>query len=303
MSTATPTPAPRLSIVYLNYNRVADTQQTTEQLRALTAERDDIEVIAVDNGSSDGTLAYLQTQQTWLHLIETGYNAGIAGYNQGFAQARGDYLLVLDDDSCPADSATLDRLITQLDQQPTLGVVACRIEDGQGKPALTWHLPLTDTAGPSMAFIGCGFAIRRDLFAAIGWYPEAFFLYQNEIEVAIQVRRQGYEIHYDPSCRVIHRGTPADRPNWRRIYYPTRNTIWLIRRYFPRPAAFYLIASRLCIGLVRALQCHELTWYYRAVREAFKEPVPAEILPKRLRHELDAFWRQNSLWHQLTGHR
>ncbi len=296
----TTTSHPRLSIVFLNFNRVAETRRTTEHLKELTASRADIEVIAVDNASGDGTGEYLDSQRDWLRVVAMPGNQGIAGYNEGFRQARGDYILVLDDDSHPLDHATLDRLIEHLDADPRVGAVACAIENDAGQPARTWHLPEeSDSPGPSMAFVGCGFAIRRDLFESVGWYPERFFLYQNEIEVAIRVRRAGYTIHYDPLCRVVHREAPAGRTSWRRVYYPTRNTIWLIRRYFPFPVAAYLIASRLCFGLVRALQARQMNWYYKAVREAFGEAVPAETLPHGLRKELKEFWKQNSLWHQL----
>ncbi|MEM7015986.1 MAG: hypothetical protein AAF512_01450 [Pseudomonadota bacterium] len=111
----------------------------------------------------------------------------------------------------------------------------------------------------------------------------------------------GYKIYYDPECQVVHREAPTRRPNWRRVYYPTRNTIWVIRRYFPFPMAAYLIATRLCIGFVRAIQCREFRWYYRAIREGLNTPVKAEILPKSLRQELESFWKNNSLWHQLTS--
>jgi GT2 family glycosyltransferase len=291
-----------LSIVFLNYNRISETRHTLEQLHKICSHRTDIEIIAVDNGSTDGTLEFLNTQTDWIKVISTGANLGIAGYNIGFEQSIGKYILVLDDDSYPADQKTLDNLITYLDQNPQMGVVACQIENPEGEIVHTWHLPLEDQPQNSLAFIGCGFAIRRDLFKEVGWYPEDFFLYQNEIDVAIKVRRAGFQIFYAPTCRVVHRGKPSDRPNWRRIYYPTRNTIWLIRRYFPLSSSFYLIFSRLCIGLVRALQCQELGWYFKAVREAFQTPIPVQVLPKPLRRELNPFWRQNSLWHQLTGH-
>jgi GT2 family glycosyltransferase len=66
------------------------------------------------------------------------------------------------------------------------------------KPQWSWHLPISDTFCRSPFFIGCGFLIRRELFAKIGWYPDDFFLYQNEIDVSFQVRLQGYDIYYDP---------------------------------------------------------------------------------------------------------
>ncbi len=298
-----PPACPRLSIVFLNYNRLDDTRYTLTHLKQLLAARSqaDIEVIAVDNASSDGTAEYLRTEAHWVNVIEMPDNTGIAGYNEGFKQARGDYLLVLDDDSHPVDNATLDRLLQHLDNNPKLGAVACRIEDAQLQRVWTWHLPKNDQAGESMAFVGCGFAIRRDLFEQVGWYPADFFLYQNEIAVSIEVLHAGYQIYYDPQCRVIHRASPTGRASWRRVYYPTRNTIWLIRRYFPYPVAAYLICSRLCLGLLRAIQSLEFKWYYRAVREAFAAPIEQQPLSPSLRKQLDTFWRQNSVWHQLTG--
>ena len=291
---------PKLSIVFLNYNRLAETQRTVMSLRSLVANRDDIEVIAVDNGSADGTKAYLRSNAYWLTVVEMNHNMGIAGLNEGFKHAIGDYVLVLDDDSHPHDEASLDILISCLDTRPEVGVVACRIESPDGQPVRTWHLPRTDRPGTSMAFVGCGFAIRRKLFERVGWYPERFFLYQNEIEVAICVMREGYQIYYEPRCRVVHRESITGRASWRQVFFPTRNTIWIIRRYFPFPEAAYLIFSRLCMGFIRAVQSGEFKWYYKAVKDAFGEQIKPEVLPQSLYRGLSTFWKQNSLWHQLT---
>ncbi len=288
----------KLSIVFLNYNRVSETRYTVEWLKKLLQHRQDVEVIAIDNGSTDGTKDFLQ-DQTWLHSIILDSNTGIAGYNLGFEQAKGDYILVLDDDSHPIDNHTLDRIIQRLEAQSEIGIIACQIESPDGKPVCTWHLPQNNRSGISMAFVGCGFAIRRQLFKQVGWYPEEFFLYQNEIEVAIRVAKLGYQIHYDSQCRVVHRHSPQGRSNWRRVYYPTRNTIWIIRRYFPYPIAAYLITSRLCIGLIRAIQSKEFKWYYKAVKEAFNLPIQRQILSTNLQKTFEPFYQQNSLWHQL----
>ena len=289
---------PKLSIVFLNYNRAAETQYTIEWLEKLLQHRQDVEVIAVDNGSSDGTKDVLQ-RYTWVHSISLDENTGIAGYNVGFEQAKGDYILVLDDDSHPVDNQTLDRLIQRLENETDIGIIACQIESPEEKPVCTWHLPEDNRSGLSVAFVGCGFAIRRQLFKQVGWYPEEFFLYQNEIEVAIRVAKLGYKIYYDPQCRVVHRHSPQGRSNWRRVYYPTRNTIWIIRRYFPYPAASYLIMSRLCMGLIRAIQAKEFKWYYKAVNEAFSFPIQRQVLSISLQKNFEPFYQQNSLWHQL----
>lgn len=289
----------RISIVILNYNRVEETRYTVDRLRELTAGRNDSEVIAVDNGSSDGTGTYLQSQADFLTPVILPDNRGIAGCAAGFELARGDYILVLDDDSHPRDSATLDRLVDHLDSLPDTGVVACRIENSEGDRLPSWHLPHKDERGASMAFVGCGFAIRRHLFEEIGWYAGHLFLYQNDVDLAFQVYLKGFSIIYDPDCRVVHRVASANRCRERQVFYATRNSLWLIRAYYTGLGKAYLLTSRILIGLVRALQFVEPAAYLRGLREGLNAPVERRPLPARLHQVFAPFWRQNSLLHQL----
>jgi GT2 family glycosyltransferase len=291
----------KLSIVFLNYNRLEETRVTVNQLRSLARDRADIEVIAVDNGSTDGTPLFLKQHADWMRLLLLEGNTGIGGLNEGFRLARGDVIMVLDDDSHPGDAATLDHVVEILDAQPDIGVVACRIVAPNGESVRTWHLPEEDVPGPSMAFVGCGFAIRRELFERIGWFPEAFFLYQNEIETAIRVMKEGYQIHYEPACRVIHRESETGRPSWRRVYFPTRNSLWIIRRYFHLPQSLLMIASRLFFGLIRALQFSQLRWYLKAVRDGFGVKIHREPLTAAIYRRLNPFKENNSLYYHLKS--
>ncbi|MDM8569034.1 glycosyltransferase, partial [Thiotrichales bacterium HSG1] len=60
---------PKLSIVFLNYNRITETRYTINKLSRLLENRHDIEVIAIDNGSDDGTSDFLQTQTDWMRVV------------------------------------------------------------------------------------------------------------------------------------------------------------------------------------------------------------------------------------------
>ncbi len=288
----------KLSIIFLNYNRIAETRQTTLHLLQQCADRPEFEIIAIDNGSIDGTADFLQ-QQTRIRSILLQDNTGIAGYRPGFSAATGEYILVLDDDSCPKDISGIDAALQRMDTNPLIGITACHIETPDGTQQWSWHLPKTKQLSSSPFFIGCGFIIRRDLFQKIDWYPDEFFLYQNEIDVSFKVRQLGFSIIYDPNCIIVHRGTPNQRPGWRRVFYPTRNTLWLIRRYYPKPMAWYLLISRLMIGLYRAISFGETTCYFQAVREGLSRPVSQTPLSHNLCKELSAFWKQNSIFHQI----
>ena len=296
-----PSVHPKLSIVFLNYNRLEETRTTVQQLMNINRDRTDIEVIAVDNGSTDGTPAFLQQHSDWMRVLILDCNTGIGGLNKGFHIATGDYIMVLDDDSHPRDTATIDNLIKCLDCRPDVGVVACRIEHPDGTPFRTWHLPEVDAPGPSAAFVGCGFAIRRDLFQQIGWFPDHFFLYQNEVETAIRVIQCGFGIHYDPSCRVVHRESEVGRTSWRQVYFPTRNTIWIIRRYFKMPEALLMLASRILFGFVRAVQTGQMRCYCLAVKEGLNEKIHQDLLPRDLSRRLRIFKRHNNVFYHLMG--
>ncbi len=287
-----------LSIVFLNYNRIDETRVTTKQLLNIVKHRNDIEIIAVDNGSEDGTAEFLQNQVN-IQAVILHDNTGIAGYNKGFELARGKYILVLDDDSCPANEKTLDDAIEYLHMHKKTGVVACYIKTPDNIQQWSWHLPPSIKKTTSPFFIGCGFFIRRYLFKQIGWYPESFFLYQNEIDVAFKIYQAGFEIQYLPDCQIIHRGYPNQRSGWRRVFYPTRNTIWLIRTYYQGLQASYLILSRLLIGLLRAIQFNEMSTYFKAIYGAFKKPVKKQPLTLEIQHKTQVFWKQNSIYHQI----
>ncbi|NOQ64645.1 MAG: glycosyltransferase [Methyloprofundus sp.] len=288
----------KLSIVFLNFNKLEETQFTSRQLKTLCTNRQDIEIIAVDNGSTDGTAEYLQ-QQSHITTLLLPDNTGIAGYNIGFNKACGEFLLILDDDSCPMNLKGIEHAIQILEQQQEVGLIAAHIQSPDGSPQWSWHLPQSTQVTHSPFFIGCGFIIRRELFAQIDWYPEDFFLYQNEIAVSFQVRLQGYDIVYDPDCIIVHRGIPSQRPSERRIFFPTRNTLWLLRRYYPQPQLSYLIFSRLVIGLIRAISFGELKSYLKAVREGLSTPIQKTPLSTKIQLDCLPFWKQNSLIHQL----
>ena len=289
-----------LSIVFLNFNRVAETRETVQCLRSIIGGREDIEIVAVDNGSEDGTRQYLE-QQTDVILISLRENKGIQGYNKGFSRARGKYLLVLDDDSSPRDLKGIELAMSLLDSRPEIGLVAFHIENPDRTPQWSWHLPELSVAGRSPFFIGCGFMIRRRLFAAIGWYPADFFLYQNEIDVAFKLKQRHFELYYHPDCRIIHRGRPGNRPGWRRIFFPTRNTLLLIRTYYHGATAGYMIFSRLVIGFVRSLYFRKPIAFFRAATEGLLKPVRKTPLSQRTRQTCAPFFNQNSLWHHLVG--
>jgi hypothetical protein len=138
------TSSTKLSIIFLNFNKLAETRLTSNTLQALCKDRQDIEIIAVDNGSSDGTAEFLQAQPHLISILLPD-NSGIAGYSAGFQRAKGEYLLVLDDDSNPTSLSHLDKVLEKFSQHPHIGIIAAHIITPEGTPngAGTYHKQIT----------------------------------------------------------------------------------------------------------------------------------------------------------------
>lgn len=287
-----------VSIVFLNYNRLAETKITVEKLLGCKDELNGIEIIAVDNGSTNGTGEYLSGLGDRVKTVLLDRNLGIDGYNRGFEIAQGDVIIVLDDDS-HVEPGTIKRVKQLFSEEQTLGIVAFKIVDSSGQRFNTWHIPSDDVYQDSFAFVGCGFAIRRNLFKKIGFYPGDFFLYHNEIYVAIKAKLLKYRIVYDPLCVAVHRTAVLSRDPARRIYYTLKNSLNLIWMYYPLFIATYMTLSRIIISYTHALV--HLKWGVatRALLD-FISSKPRRIpLKKDERSFLKPFFYQNSIFHRI----
>lgn len=285
-----------MTIVFLNYNRIEETRITVEKLLSCKKVVTDIEIIAVDNCSTDGTGGYLSGVDG-IRAVLLNKNFGIEGYNRGFELASGDIILVLDDDSHTCVD-TIKHVKKLFEQEGDIGLVAFRILDKKGDRFNTWHIPSKDFFQDSFAFVGCGFAIRRELFREIGFYPERFFLYHNEIYVSLNVKLKGYRVVYDPQCVAVHRTEGQPRDSSRRIFYTLRNSLILIWMYYPWPEALYLTVSRLIISCALALAHLKPGVAIKAFGDFLSNPPLRQTLSRQQRLLLKPFFYQNSILHR-----
>lgn len=213
--------APRASVVIPVYNHF---EHTLACLRAIAAHPPaaDIEIVVVDDGSSDGTQASLQ-QIAGLRYQRRDRNGGfIAACNDGASIARGDYLVFLNNDTVP-QPGWLDVLLSTFDSQPGTGMAGSRLvyPDGRLQEAggVIWRDGSADKLGrlraanePEFSFVrrvhycsGAALAIPRALFESIGGfdarYTPAFY---EDTELAMQVRERGLEVICQPASVVVH---------------------------------------------------------------------------------------------------
>lgn len=220
-----------LSIVVLSYNRRAALASTLRNLRGL-APAAGAELIVVDNASSDGSSELVLREFPGVQLIRLGQNIGVAGFNRGVAAARGELVLILDDDACP-DAPSLSSAIDHLRMHRDCAAVALhpvhpRTAASEWPFARSINPGRTADAWPVM---GAGNLVKREAWIEAGGYDERFFLYRNDTDLAMKLLALGHRVAFSPSWVVWHDSPAAARksPRWCRL--ATRNWLWLTRRH------------------------------------------------------------------------
>ncbi len=258
------TASPHLSVIVVSYNAAADLDRC---LRSLLAEqREDREIVVVDNGSTDGSPALVRERFPAVRLVENSVNRGFgSGANIGARLARGTFLAFLNQDTT-VEPGWADRLVDALRADPTVGLATSKIllrqapdrintcgNDvhcsgltlcrGAGQPRSALAAPATVAA-----VSGAAFAIRRDLFQALGGFDESFFLYLEDTDLSLRAQLAGYTCAYVPSSVVYHDYTLRFGPE--KTFLQERNRYQLLLKTWRVPTLLALLPAIVLAELV-----------------------------------------------------
>ncbi|MCE5177953.1 MAG: glycosyltransferase family 2 protein [Porphyromonadaceae bacterium] len=260
---------PELSVITVNYNGKEATLKLIESLRNHLSIP--YELIVVDNGSVEDEAADLQTSYPFIKTIRSARNLGFAGGNNlGVRQASGSYLFFLNNDTFVRDDS-ISRLIDMMRQNPLLGGLSPKIlfADMKGGIQFAGYTPLSrvtlrnrligyrepdegqyDQCRPTPYLHGAAMLIRREAIERAGMMPEMYFLYYEELDWSLQIRRQGYELEYHPSAAIYHSESSSTGQNSpMKAYYLTRNRLLFARRNLSGLNRFLSIGYQLAIAI------------------------------------------------------
>jgi N-acetylglucosaminyl-diphospho-decaprenol L-rhamnosyltransferase len=217
----------RVAAVVVTYDALPWIEQCLDSLAG-------VETVVVDNGSSDGTVAFVRERYPEVRLVES-ENRGLgAGWNLGLRETTSTYALLLNADAWLV-AGGLDRLVTFADTRPRAAVVGPRLlnPDGtlqrsvRGYPTVwrlaTEYLFLRKLApGSSVlnAFYGGGFdhdeirevevvmgacmLLRRAAVEEVGYCDEDYFLFSEETDWCFRFREAGWEVVFFPGTECVH---------------------------------------------------------------------------------------------------
>jgi GT2 family glycosyltransferase len=226
----------RLSIVIICWN---DLKDIAECLQSVYRETSciDFEVIVTDNGSTDGSVAYVREHFPAARIVENRVNLGFGpGNNCGFRVARGEYVLILNPDTIIRERA-LEKLVAFADRHPEAGAFGLRVLNIDGSPQGTAQ-PLPTVRGVLLAALylrflgrfserfisdsyvgwqentereigfqaGCCLLVRGSLLKELGGFDERFFHQYEDADLCHRIWEAGSSVRFCPSAEIVHIG-------------------------------------------------------------------------------------------------
>jgi GT2 family glycosyltransferase len=263
---------PRVSVVVVTWNGRHLLPACLASLEAQTYP--DLELVVVDNGSTDGSAEWLET--TWgarIRLLRSSTNLGFAGGNNlGIRAGTGAYVALLNNDAT-ADPGWVEALVAAAEADPGVGMCASRIylQDGggvldsagglllsrdgigRGRGRLEPDRPEFARGADVLLPSACAALYRRAMLDEVGVFDADFFLYCEDSDLGLRGRLAGWRCRYVPEAVVVHRysGTAAAYSPLK-AFHVERNRIWVVLKCFPLSLVFASLGYSLARYLAQA---------------------------------------------------
>jgi N-acetylglucosaminyl-diphospho-decaprenol L-rhamnosyltransferase len=221
-------------------------------LGALAHDRDELDVVLVDNASSDESRQIVSGDFPWVRLVALDRNEGFAGGNNaGVGHATGRFLAFLNNDTHPRRGWWRALRRALMDSPDTGLATACIVYmhdpatvDSAGDGLTRWGGPFKRGHGqpaahflsPANVFGACGaaFMIRRELYEQIGGFDAEFFMTCEDVDLSYRARLRGHRCAYVPEAVVEHAVSASlGRLSASAVFYGQRNVEWMYLKNSP----------------------------------------------------------------------
>ena len=260
---------PSVSVVVLNCDGRSHLQACLSALEAVDYQR--FEVVVADNGSGDGSQAYVRAAHPRARLIEFGANLGFArAYNLAIDQCRSDYVALLNNDT-RVEPSWLSELVDAAERHGVASAGAlvldwegARVDFAGALPTAFGHAWQRDhrrpAAGPyaeQRMLFACGAAalVRRECYLEAGGFDEAFFAYFEDVDLGWRLNLLGHGTVFAPRAVTRHRlhGTSGPSTEALRLRLCERNALRMIVKNLGDETLARVLPAAVALTLARHL--------------------------------------------------
>ena len=240
----------KTSVIIVTYNH----KQYIDDCITSVLKNNPLEVILVDNSSTDGTPGFVEKKFPEVIVIRSSKNLGYGrGNNLGVEHAKGEYIVILNPDT-RVKKGWLEELLKPLEKKDNListpKVVRSDGSVGWGDiehfTGLTFARDLNEKSEKFeylTGFSGSCFAIKREDYLKLGGFDENFFIYMDDAEFFWRLHTKGFKILYTLTSVIYHHHTLKVPPE--KIYHLEKGRYMILRKYLSWRWYFFLIPSLL----------------------------------------------------------
>jgi glycosyltransferase involved in cell wall biosynthesis len=236
---------PQATITIVTRNRLGELRRA---LRSALTQKGDLEVLVVDDGSTDGTAAAVSREFPEVRVEHFATSAGlVVRRNDAARLARAPVLVSVDDDAVFTRPDVVAQAVADLDH-PRIGAVAIPLVDEDGAARVSARAPRRAGRWIVPTFRGTAYAVRRELFLALGGFREIIIHQGEEPDFCLRMLARGYVVRLGRGAPIHHVASPH-RSLERMTVYGRRNELLLAFTYFPFPWNVILAARWAAKGL------------------------------------------------------
>ncbi|MFH0936996.1 MAG: glycosyltransferase family 2 protein [Candidatus Daviesbacteria bacterium] len=211
-----------VSVVIPNWNGLEHLKDCLPSIKTQTQKS--LEVIIIDNGSTDKSVDYIKQYFPDFRIIELKKNLGFAAaVNLGVKKSLGKYIVLLNNDT-KLDKNCLKNLLLAAKQHPEVGLVTAKILNFYQKNIIDNAGDSVDIVGhsftrgfgekdgtkfnqPGYLFLvtGGGSLIKKEVFKKIGYFDEDYFLYMEDVDFCFRAQLAGFKAWYQPKAIIYHK--------------------------------------------------------------------------------------------------
>jgi glycosyltransferase involved in cell wall biosynthesis len=263
-----------LSVLIATQNRSSVVGRAIRSAETLTYPN--VEIIVVDDASTDDTQAVLATQFPHVRVVRNDRSLGVGGARAvGLDAAHGDILVSLDDDAYFLGEDAGERIAERFESMPDLGALCFQVEAPDGSIRQR-EIPRRDKRMPTENeelgyFLGGAAALRILALREVGGFPADTRYAAEEADISFRLAAAGYRVRFTSSVRVAHEAIPSTTNTEDREANYVRSHIRLAARYLPAPYAQTHAALWIGKSLLQATRTGHLATAWEAARATLGE--------------------------------
>ncbi|WP_422080036.1 glycosyltransferase family 2 protein [Ulvibacterium sp.] len=268
----------KIAVVILNWNGEALLER---YLPVVVEHSESADVYLADNASTDGSVAFVQTNFPTVKIIQNASNGGFTkGYNDALKEVDADIYCLLNSDVEVSEN-WLEPIIQGFKDLPKVAIIQPKILDllrrdyfeyagaaggfidqlgypfcrGRIFQALEKDEGQYDGTKEIFWATGACMFIKSEVYWELGGFDEDYFAHQEEVDLCWRAKNKGHKVYYIGASKVYHLGgSTLSNMNPKKTYLNFRNSLFSITKNLPRRKAFLIIGIRLLLDGVAAIR-------------------------------------------------